>query len=96
VIVTVWLKFDGFGELLRVTVAAAALTVCVSAPDEGAKFELPLYEAVNWWLPTARLEVEKLAEPPDTGTVANAVEPSKKVTVPVAFAGVIAAVKVTD
>jgi hypothetical protein len=89
------LTVDGLGELLRVTVTEP-LTVCTSEPVEGEWPASPPYEARIWWFPIVNAEVEKLAEPPDTETVPNVAEPSKKVTLPVTFAGVIAAVKVTS
>jgi hypothetical protein len=89
------LTIDGLGELLRVTVTEP-LTVCTSEPEEGEWPASPPYEARSWWFPIVKAEVEILAEPPDTEKEPNVAEPSKKVTVPVELAGVIAAVKVTS
>ncbi len=65
------------------------------------KLELAPYTAVMEWLPTLRVEVEKVATPEDKVPVPSVVVPSLKVTVPVGTAvpGALAttvAVKVTD
>jgi hypothetical protein len=53
------------------------------------------------WVPSAKLVTVRLAVPPDTGTVPNAVVPSKKatvpeLTVPVMVRNVTVAVRSTD
>ena len=61
---------------------------------------LPPYTTVIEWLPTAKLEVLKVALPPESVAVPKVVEPSRKLTVPdgVPLPGALAltvAVKVT-
>jgi hypothetical protein len=75
----------------------ALATVWINAV-EGAPLKLasPLYWAVIEWVPAAKVEVLKLAVPPlIRGTLPEmAIATSKKITVPVADAGVTLAVKV--
>jgi hypothetical protein len=47
------------------------------------------------WLPTARLNVENAADPPDRETMPSTVDPSRNCTLPVAEAGETVAVNVT-
>ena len=47
------------------------------------------------WLPDASVDVVKVATPPLRGAVPREVEPSLKVTLPVAVEGVTAALRVT-
>ncbi len=47
------------------------------------------------WLAAVRVDVEKVAFPPLSGTVLSGLPPSEKVTVPAALEGAIVAVKVT-
>ena len=59
------------------------------------KFASPLYTALMVWLPTAIAEIGSVAVPLLSDTVPSGVEPSLKVTVPVAVEGVTVAVNVT-
>ena len=52
--------------------------------------------AVILWVPTARVEVGRVATPPLRPAVPSTVKPSRKVTLPVAVLGVTVAVNVTD
>ena len=93
--VTEFPKVEGSSELVRLVALAARFTVCVSAADVLLlKFESPPYTAVMLWLPPVRAAVENVAVVPEIVLNASVVEPSLKVTEPVA-PGVTAAVKET-
>ena len=86
--VTLWLEIDGLAEETSTVLVLALLTICVMAVELLAvKFASPPKEAVMIWLPTAKLELVKLAvvAPP---LVLSApwpmlVPPSEKITTPV-------------
>lgn len=93
--------FDGFRDDAKVIVVVALLTTWLTGFEVlAAKFESPAYTALIELVPTFRVEVEKLAEPPLKVPVPSAVVPFINVTVS-PFGGVPAleettAVKVTD
>lgn len=81
-------------------VVGAALTVSVSAAEVLLlKFPSPLYLAVMEWAPAISEETLSWALLLETAAVPNEVEPSRKVTLPVALAplteGATVAVNVT-
>lgn len=83
--VTDWPKADGFRLETTVVVVAAGLTVCVSAAEVLAeKLASLLYFAVMECAPEVKVERESWAALLETVDVPSEVEPSKKVTVPVA------------
>jgi len=74
--VTVCPRLAGFGDPVSVIVVLAWLTVCVTAFEVlPERFESPPYTAVTESLPTARVEIDKLAEPPLNTPVPNTVVP---------------------
>jgi hypothetical protein len=77
-------KTDGSGADVRAVELAAWVTVWVSTGEvEPVKLALPLYTAVREWDPTPRVEVARVAVPPESAAVPSRVAPSKKSTVPV-------------
>ncbi len=92
-------KADGLRLDVRVVVVLvlpAVFTVCVMAGDVlPLQLLSPPYVAVIGWLPTMRVEVDKVALPPLNVPLPSVVAPSKNVTVPVAVDGETVAVKVT-
>jgi len=80
-------EVDGFGLEVSVVLAAvlaAVLTVCVNAVEVLlAKPVSPRYAAVIACVPTAKLDVTKLAVPPTRFPEPSGVLPSRKLTVPV-------------
>ena len=86
----------GFALLTKLVVVLT-FTVCVNTADvDAALFASPLYTAVIGCVPAASAAVENDAVPPERVAVFNTVVPSKNWTVPVAAAGLTAALNVTD
>src|SRR6266404_918237 len=90
--VTLWFNADGLAEDTTAVVVPAWVTVWVMGVEVlVAKFVPPPYEAMMVWLPSARLEVVKLAVvvPPALLKVPwpMFVAPSEKVTTPVGLPG---------
>ena len=82
---TTWPNVAGFKLETSVVVVLDGFTVSVRAEDVlPAKFVLPPYTAVIEWEPAARVVAANCAELLLSGAVPSDVEPSKKVTVPVA------------
>ena len=85
------------GSAVRLVVVAPrlAFTCRLTAVEVlAANVALPEYAAINAWLPNANV-VESVAEPDANGTFPREVAPSKKVTLPPAVDGEIAAVSIT-
>jgi hypothetical protein len=94
--VTAWPGVAELEEAVRVVVDAALLMTSVTGGEVLVLLlASPLYVAVSEWLPTARLEVVKLAVPPPRAAMPRVAEPSWNVTVPVTPEGVTVAVRVT-
>src|ERR1019366_3160811 len=94
--VTPWPGVPGFGEATRAGVDGALFTSSVIGGDVLALLlASPLYTAVTVWLPTAKPEVLRLALPLLKAWLPIVALPSRKVTVPVAVAGVTVTVSVT-
>jgi hypothetical protein len=86
----------GLSDEMRVTLDAALLTVITSAEEVLAvSSESPLWAAVRLWLPTARVEMESAAVPPETEAVPRTMPLSRNCTLPLANDGMIAAVSTT-
>ncbi len=100
--VTFWPQTDGLTEDTTAVVVFPLPTDCVTVPVLARKLLSPPYEAVRVWLPTARLEVLKLAVVVPALVVnvpwPRLVPPSEKTTRPVGLPGplpVTVAAKVT-
>jgi hypothetical protein len=97
--VTAWPKMEiGSEDVSTVLVAAGVCpgeTVSVTGVEVlGPLLESPPYEAVILWVPDVRVATVKVAVPPARATGApRVVEPSRKVTDPVAEEGVTVAVR---
>jgi len=93
-------ELDGLrldARLVLVVVLVEVFTVCISVPEMlPLKLLSPLKLAWMEWLPTLRLEVERVAMPPLRVALPMFVSPSKKLTIPLAVAGVTLAVRVTN
>jgi hypothetical protein len=88
---------EGFAPEVTAVVEAALLTVCARGAEVLTSLAAsPPYAAVNECAPTLSEEVENVAVPLLIVAVPSVVLPSRKVTVPVAVAGVTVAVSVTD
>jgi hypothetical protein len=93
---------DGFGELATVVVVEALFTVWVEGSDVVLmKFVSPAYWTVRSCEPSARADVLRLAEPPESDARPSDVVPSKNSTLPVGVpapgeAAATVAVIVTD
>src|ERR1051325_2078327 len=86
----------GRGEVVVIRTAVPGLTVNVTAVDVlPLRVASPQYEAVKLWGPAASVEMVKVAVPLLSEAVPSEVVPSRKVTVPVAVAGVTVTVMVT-
>ena len=73
----------GLPEDLRVVVVFTLFTCSLTNLEVlAAKFGEPLYRAVMECMPAFSCAVEKVALPPDTGTVASVVAPSMNATLP--------------
>jgi hypothetical protein len=87
---------DGVGEADNTVELVSLVNDTVTEFEVLAPFlESPPYEAASVWLPAASDEVVTVAVPPLRVTLPRVVEPSWKVTVPVAEAGLTVAVRVT-
>jgi hypothetical protein len=87
----------GFGEAERLTVTFERFTTSVIGVEVLWLLELsPLYVAVRKWVPTARADIVKVALPLLKAWPPIVALPSRKVTVPVAVAGVTLAFSVTS
>jgi len=93
---------EGLAPVLKTTVVAefafGLLMVWVRAVDTAAsKVASPLYCAMMEWVPIASVEIVKLADPDERDIAPEmGVPPSMNVTVPVAEAGEMFAVKVSE
>jgi hypothetical protein len=69
---------DGFCEEVRFTLDDGVVTVWESAADVLAvSLASPPYDAVIGCVPTDKLDIDKVAEPPVIATVPSAVVPSR-------------------
>lgn len=88
---------EGFGDALTDVVLLALVTTCDNAADVlEESLASPPYTAVIECVPPVSAEVLNVACPLPNVPVPRVVEPSLKVTVPVAVLGVTVAVNMTD
>jgi predicted DNA-binding ribbon-helix-helix protein len=88
-------ELDGGAEELDEL--ASALMVCVSdVLVHVLKLEFPLYTAVSTCAPTVSVVTSRYAEPLTIAAVPTVVDPSRKVTVPVALVGATVPVRRTE
>jgi hypothetical protein len=88
---------EGFSEDVSVVPVGACVTVCDTAEEVLTRsLESPLYVAVKECEPTEAVEKVRVATPPPTAPEPMGVDPSLKLTAPVAVEGDTVAVRVTD